>query len=179
MPPKPRQPWRALLLAAALPATALGQTPSGGSPVLATPGISQTLARHRAATIAGVRYDLSLDLTALDSAVGQVTIRFRRSGPADAILDFRGRRLTHAAANGTPLPSPTVTHGHLVIPARLLQPGQVRPSALARCATISAMCNPGSGSGSRHSSSAMWAVLSGHTKKSQHASASRCAVRAR
>lgn len=60
-----------------------------------------------------------------------MTIRFRRSGITDAILDFRGRRLTRAAANGAPLPSPRITNGHLVIPARLLRPGlrHSRPGA--------------------------------------------------
>ena len=39
-------------------------------------------------------------MTARDSAVGPVTIRFRRTGSGDAILDFRGRRLGPALANG-------------------------------------------------------------------------------
>src|SRR5947208_2697132 len=80
-------PIIALLLAAALYATATAQSP----PALLTRGISQPLARHRAATVHDVRYDLTLDVTGLDSAVGRVTIRFRRSDSGDAIVDFRGR----------------------------------------------------------------------------------------
>ncbi|MEO7476663.1 MAG: aminopeptidase, partial [Gemmatimonadales bacterium] len=82
------------------------------------------LARHRAATIHDVRYDLSLDVTALDSAVGRVTVRFRRSGSDDAILDFRGRRLRRAQANGRPLPAGAALNGHILVPARLLRPGE-------------------------------------------------------
>ena len=39
-------------------------------------GISHPLAVWRAGTIQDVRYDLKLDLTPLDSAIGAVTIRF-------------------------------------------------------------------------------------------------------
>jgi aminopeptidase N len=88
------------------------------------PGISQTLARHRASTISDVRYTLALDVTALDSATGRVTVRFRHSGSGDAILDFRGRRLTGARANGHPLGPEAVRAGHIVIPPRLLEPGE-------------------------------------------------------
>src|SRR5581483_724356 len=71
-----------------------------------------------------VRYDLALDVTALDSAVGRVTVRFRREGGADAILDFRGRRLTRALANGRPLPAGAAAGAHLRVPAGLLAPGE-------------------------------------------------------
>jgi aminopeptidase N len=113
-------PIIALLLAAALHATATAQTP----PALLTRGISQPLARHRAATVHDVRYDLTLDITALDSAVGRVTVRFRRSDSGDAIVDFRGRRLTRALANGKPLPADAARNGHLLVPARLLLMGE-------------------------------------------------------
>jgi aminopeptidase N len=90
------------------------------------PGISHALARHRAATLADVRYELSLDLTSLDSAVGRVMVRFRRVGPgsSDAVLDFRGRRLTRATANGIELRPPAIASGHIVVPAHLLEPGE-------------------------------------------------------
>ena len=121
--PKVPRPLLALVLAAVLPAAA--QAPRADSaPALLARGVSLPLARHRAATIADLRYDLALDLTALDSAVGRVTVRFRRSGSGDAILDFRGRRLTRAAANGAPVATPTLTNGHLVIPAHLLESGE-------------------------------------------------------
>ena len=92
--------------------------------VLLVPGISQALARHRAATIHDVRYELALDVTSRDSAVGTVTIRFHRTGAGDAILDFRGRRLVSALVNGRALAGATPTNGHLVAPSRLLQAGE-------------------------------------------------------
>jgi aminopeptidase N len=88
------------------------------------PGISHELARHRAATIRDVRYDLRLDVTALDSAVGRVTIRFKRSDTGDAILDFRGRRLGRALANGQAIPADAAWNGHLIISDRLLEHGE-------------------------------------------------------
>jgi aminopeptidase N len=115
-----------LLLTIAVPATLLPQGPRGDSAGSAASGISLALARHRAATIADVRYELSLDLTALDSAVGRVTVRFRRSGTGDAVLDFRGRRLGGATVNGSALPAPAIANGHVVIPAGLLARGENR-----------------------------------------------------
>jgi len=63
------------------------------------PGVSETLARDRAAAITDVRYDLALDLTSPDSAPGRVAIGFRRSGQGDVVLDFRGRRLGRVTVN--------------------------------------------------------------------------------
>jgi len=88
------------------------------------PGIPHSLARHRAATIHDVRYDLALDVSALDSAVGRVTIRFQRSDTGDAILDFRGHHLGRALANGRSIPADAAWNGHLIIPARLLTRGE-------------------------------------------------------
>ena len=62
-------------------------------------------------------------MTALDSAVGRVAVRFRWDAAGDAILDFRGRRLTALAANGTPLPARAV-NGHVVVPGRALRRGE-------------------------------------------------------
>ena len=114
----------ALLLGAALPSRAAAQSPAGTTAAgLLAPGISQALARHRAATVAEVRYDLSLDVSALDSAAGHVTIRFRRTGSGDAVIDFRGRRVSAASANGRAV-SAAPRNGHLVVPARLLRAGE-------------------------------------------------------
>jgi aminopeptidase N len=93
---------------------------------LMAPGISRELADLRSRTIAEVRYDLRLDVSALDSAAGTVTIRFLRSGPGDLILDFRGRRLTAAAANGQALPSGIANGAHIRVPAQALRPGENR-----------------------------------------------------
>ena len=67
-------------------------------------GVSHRLAIWRAGTISDVRYDLSLDVTAPDSAIGHVAVHFRRSGNSDVILDWRGRRLTRIMSNGRSLP---------------------------------------------------------------------------
>ncbi len=124
--PKLRLRLLALLLATAVPTAVLAQAshPASATPLL-TRGISQALAHHRAATIHDVRYDLALDVTALDSAIGRVTVRFHRSDSGDAIIDFRGRRLTQALANGHPIPQGAASqNGHINIPARLLEPGE-------------------------------------------------------
>jgi aminopeptidase N len=103
-------------------AAALLQRPADSATVPG-PGISHALARARAATIGEVRYDLALDLTSRDSAVGRVEIGFRRSGAGDAILDFRGRRLGRVLLNGVALERPSVRHGHLVLPGAALRTG--------------------------------------------------------
>ncbi len=85
-------------------------------------GVSHPLAVWRARAIKDVRYDLSLDVTAPDSAIGHVVVRFNRTGTADAIIDWRGRRLTRIVSNGHPV-SPAAANGaHIRVPARLLKP---------------------------------------------------------
>ena len=112
------------LLAVLSPPTPGRTLAAGPADSLLGPGISLALARHRAAAIREVRYELALDVTSLDSATGHVTIRFDRSGTSDAILDFRGRRLGAASANGTALPPGTTRNGHVLVPAQLLHDGQ-------------------------------------------------------
>lgn len=112
-----------LLALHAVPGAAQAPSPDSLSGLLG-PGISRRLAEWRARTVRDVRYDLALDVTALDSAVGRVTVRFRREGGTDAILDFRGRRLTRALANGRPLPAGAAAGAHLRVPAGLLAPGE-------------------------------------------------------
>src|ERR1041385_2671872 len=86
-------------------------------------GIAHDLAIWRARTIRDVRYELSLDLIARDSAMGRVIVRFQRTGEQDAILDYRGRRLLSVSVNGTPLAptAPAFNGNHLRVPAALLQ----------------------------------------------------------
>ncbi len=86
-------------------------------------GVSQALAVARARSLSDVRYDLSLDVTALDSAPGRVVVRFRRTGSADVILDFRGRRLGDLVVNATRIVQPDFNGAHIRIPASALQPG--------------------------------------------------------
>ena len=88
-------------------------------------GVAHDLAIWRARTIRDVRYELSLDLTARDSAMGRVIVRFQRSGDQDAILDYRGRRLSSVSVNGTPLAptAPAFNGNHLRVPNAMLQSG--------------------------------------------------------
>ncbi|MBC8085975.1 MAG: hypothetical protein H7Z40_01820, partial [Phycisphaerae bacterium] len=87
------------------------------------PGVSIQLAQLRAQTVSDVRYMLSLDVTAPDSAVGRVTVRWTRSGTNDAFIDFRGRRITRIVANGTPLPLNAFNKAHIRLPAAVLKAG--------------------------------------------------------
>jgi len=103
------------------------QRPSGPRvDSLMGPGVSSQLATLRAQTIADVRYALSLDVTAPDSAVGTVTVRWTRTGTGDAILDFRGRRITKIAANGAPVLLSAYNQAHVRFPAALLKAGENR-----------------------------------------------------
>ncbi|HET7190091.1 MAG TPA: hypothetical protein VFI52_18190, partial [Gemmatimonadaceae bacterium] len=86
-------------------------------------GISHQLAEYRAAHVRDVRYALTLDVTRRDTASGRVVVRFARTKPGDAILDFRGLRLDPPIVNGRA----TVLAGdgaHLRIPAALLRAGE-------------------------------------------------------
>jgi aminopeptidase N len=133
---------RALILVAALSLAAVAWTPRPDAGRAALPdssaawmrrGVSLGLARHRARTIRDVRYDLALDVTALDRAAGRVTVRFVRAGPGDVILDFRGRRLAEARVNGaafaldttgTAGPGAVRANGaHIRVPDRALRAG--------------------------------------------------------
>jgi len=114
----------AVLLSLLLPrpraAAAQGPAAAGPPPATAS-GVSRELARHRAATISDVRYDLRLDVTSLDSAPGRVKVRFRRAGRGDVVLDYRGR-LGAVRVNGAATAA-ELRQGHLVIPAAALRTG--------------------------------------------------------
>jgi len=111
----------ALLLSSAMPAQ---QASSTKAPDLMAAGISRQLADYRASRISDVRYDLSLDVTAHDTARGHVTIAFARSGTGDAIVDFRGPHLGTVILNGTALP-PDVSNGmHIRLPPASLRRGE-------------------------------------------------------
>lgn len=86
-------------------------------------GVSLELARHRSATISDVRYSLTLDVTAPDSAPGSVEVRFTRSAPGDVVLDYRGRRIVSVAVNGTSVSQPQFDGHHLRISASELVVG--------------------------------------------------------
>lgn len=110
----------ALLLPGTLPATR-GDV-SDSLAALLGPGISRELAEWRAARVSDVRYALQLDLTGRDSAIGQVTVEFRRRGADDVILDFRGRRLTRVRVDGDDVTDRAMANGaHVHLPADLFR----------------------------------------------------------
>jgi aminopeptidase N len=111
-----------LLLLAALLSSGGHTSPQDSLAAFMGHGISHALAVHRARTISGVRYALTLDVTARDSAVGRASVEFHRSGGGDVVLDFRGRRLLRATANGHELPPLAANGAHIHVPAAMLQP---------------------------------------------------------
>ncbi|HEX8693959.1 MAG TPA: M1 family aminopeptidase [Longimicrobium sp.] len=111
----------ALLLAGG---AAAQSPPTPGPDRLMQPGISLELARTRAATLSGVRYELALDLTQRDTAPGSVRIAFeRKAGAGDLVLDFRGPWLGGVRANGAEVRDHAWENGHLRIPAGWLRTG--------------------------------------------------------
>jgi aminopeptidase N len=121
----------AAALACALPLVAQAPMTAPTSTVdVMRPGVSLELARHRAATLGGVRYLLELDVTAQDSAPGRVAVTVRRAaGAGDLVLDFRGPSLGVVTANGETVTDGEWTNGHLRIPARWLRDGENTVSA--------------------------------------------------
>jgi aminopeptidase N len=98
------------------------------------PGVSAALASARARHLRDVRYDLSLDVTASDSATGRVVITFERraSTAHDVLLDFRGRALLALDVNGTAVDvrdSATWNGHHIRLRARSLRAGRNRVEA--------------------------------------------------
>jgi aminopeptidase N len=77
-------------------------------------GVSHELAVWRARTVSDVRYDLTLDVTPLDSASGHLLVRFKRTG----------RRLKRVASNGSVLGPAAFNGNHLRIPAAALRAGE-------------------------------------------------------
>lgn len=111
----------AVVLQVRPPASAGPTAPT--APSLDGHGISRALAQARAASLSDVRYNLTLDVTARDSALGSVVIQFSRAGADDVLVDFRGRRLVAASANGRALGTRAFNGNHLRIPANDLVAG--------------------------------------------------------
>jgi aminopeptidase N len=86
-------------------------------------GISAALAQQRREHVRDVRYTLSLDVTAADSAPGSVTVRFIRSGAGDVILDFRGRSVGVVSVNGVTIAG-SFNGNHIRLPAARLRNGE-------------------------------------------------------
>src|SRR4051812_22199702 len=90
---------------------------------LTGPGVSHALAIYRSQHVRGVHYDLSLDVTRRDTAVGRARIDLTRVGGGDVILDFRGYALENVRANGAPVPASAFNRAHLRVPATQLKDG--------------------------------------------------------
>lgn len=93
---------------------------------LTGPGISLGLATLRAARIRDVRYDLVLDVTGSDSALGRVAVRFNLRHAGDVILDFRGALHGRVRANGRTLDNVRYNGAHIRIPAAAVRAGANR-----------------------------------------------------
>ena len=97
----------ALALATASPVTVPAQRAAARAPVAAEmlgAGVSRALARVRRSRIANVRYSLRLDVTRRETAVGHVTVAFRRVAAGDVVLDFRGSGVDSLRVNGRDVP---------------------------------------------------------------------------
>src|SRR5688572_3636179 len=93
-------------------------------PAALRPGVSLELARHRAATLSGVRYTLELDVRAADRADGAVTISLVRAASAgDLVLDFRGKAVGDVVVNDTRVTDARWADDHIVIAASRLKTG--------------------------------------------------------
>ncbi|MEP6778977.1 MAG: M1 family aminopeptidase, partial [Gemmatimonadaceae bacterium] len=121
----------ALLSAPFIPAATRAQTDRGGpstvvprKDTLMGPGVSIELARLRAKTVSDVHYALQLHVTTADSAPGQVTVTWNRTGTNDAFLDFRGRRLTKIVLNKKDVPHSAYNGAHIRFAANLLAAGE-------------------------------------------------------
>lgn len=79
-------------------------------------------AAGRAARVAGVRYELSLDIEReATSYRGDATVHFRVTGDGDLFLDFRGRCIDRLEINGAAV-EPAWADNRIALPARLLAP---------------------------------------------------------
>ncbi|MDQ2891104.1 MAG: M1 family aminopeptidase [Gemmatimonadota bacterium] len=95
-----------------------------GSPAMMGPGISRELAEFRSKHVRNVRYDLTLDVTARDTADGRVLIAFRHLGQGDVILDFRGPSIDEILANRRHVPMTASNGKHIRLPAAFLRTGE-------------------------------------------------------
>jgi aminopeptidase N len=113
-----------MILLPAISLLAALAAPSADSSVLyMRAGVSRELAAHRAAQIRNVSYELSLGVSAADTAHGTVVAHFTLRRASDVILDFRGPAIDSMRVNGA-LPAGVQFNGmHLRIPAALLHTG--------------------------------------------------------
>ena len=101
----------------------------GGEEAMPEPGVSETLAQHRAARVSDVRYDVAFRLPEdrQDAVAGRVTVTFDLSSADEPLaFDFApGDRGTmhRVTAGGRPL-DVEPAQGHLVLPASVLRTGE-------------------------------------------------------
>ena len=119
---KIRTLWSVLSLFSAL--TVAGAAQSAASPQPEA-GVSRALAQARSARVSGVRYELHLSLRPhAQSMPGNETVRFALTDAKDDLpIDYRDGTLTSAKVNGQTI-DPSLTNGHLVLPASALHPGE-------------------------------------------------------
>ncbi len=103
-----------------------GVAPGAGADSLMAPGVSRELADLRRERVSNLRYELALDVTRPDTAVGRLTTRFMLTGSGDLILDFRGPALRRVRANGVTLATVEFNGHHIRIPGAALGVGANR-----------------------------------------------------
>lgn len=114
----------ALCLAAMLPLA--GEGNEAGS----LQGVSRELARHRAATVSDLRYEIAFDIPEdrQEPVTGFETVRFdyRPTDRSDLLLDFRQSEdyVRSVTVNGAGSKAVTLREGHICIPADMLKKGQ-------------------------------------------------------
>ena len=90
-------------------------------------GIPRSLAQQRAARVSDLHYRLSYNLVPhapTADATEELRFDLSDSGPVvqPLLLDFRDGTVASVTLNGFPVP-PTISHGHLVLPAETLRSG--------------------------------------------------------
>ena len=96
------------------------------SAALTDPGVSLDLARHRAATLSDIRYDVAFRIPADRDAdvTGTVTISFDRAGADPLVLDFADPAKVREVRVGSRAVDHESIHDHLVIPPGDLPAGR-------------------------------------------------------
>jgi len=114
-----------MLLPIVLAAVLAGATPAPADSLM-LPGVSEALAADRRARISDTRYELALDVTRPDTAIGRLVTRYVLSSAGDVIVDFRGLRLRRVRSNGVTLPDVEYNGHHIRIPASVVNVGTNR-----------------------------------------------------
>src|ERR1700749_2282343 len=113
--------WKLLL---ALPVVSLMIPAHPASAATPETGVSRALATERAHRVSDLHYALDLVLSPHAATMpGKEVLRFKLTDTStDLSLDFREGTITKASLNGKPV-VPTLSNGHLVLPAASLREG--------------------------------------------------------